>query len=52
MADYDKAADAIIEAIAVKAADLQGSNWGSNQAAPLLLNLAQAYAAVREVSSK
>jgi hypothetical protein len=52
MADYDKAADALIEAIATKASDLQGAGWQSSTAAPLLLQLAQAYAAVREVSQK
>lgn len=48
MADYAGASSAIIDAVEKKAKDLQGDSWAAAVAAPLLLQLAQALAAVRE----
>jgi len=47
MADFDTAADAIIEAIEMKAEALKTDNWTPVLAAPALLELAQAWAALR-----
>jgi hypothetical protein len=50
MADYASAANAIIAAIEIKANQIQSPDSLPAFAAPLLLQLAQAYAAVREAS--
>lgn len=50
MADYAGASSAIIDAIRIKAALLQDGGYQPQVAAPLLLQLAEAYAAVREAS--
>ncbi len=50
MADYNAANKALIDAIEMKAKELHAPDWPPHTSAPILLQLAQAYAAVREAS--